>query len=280
VSLAEKNEVPADCTVLIIAGPQKDFLTQEVDAIRKYVASGGRVLVFVDALADPRAQRPENLEKLLAEWNVTTQSDLVVDPSVRIIGAGPGFTIVRKYGSSPIVKPLEGSMTLFPMARSFEIGKGSKSGITDDWLCQTSEVGYGVADFSFKTSDVKFRAGKDLKGPMTLAVAGTISRSEGGKEPVSPLGTSSEGRFVAVGTSTLAANYYLHVAEFSNLDFLMGSIDWLASQEDMISIRPKPPESQHLTMTAEQMRRVLIMGVFGIPILIVMAGFLVWWQRR
>jgi hypothetical protein len=33
-------------------------------------------------------------------------------------------------------------------------------------------------------------------------------------------------------------------------------------------------------MNAEQMRRVLILGVFGIPILIVLAGVLVWWQRR
>jgi hypothetical protein len=33
-------------------------------------------------------------------------------------------------------------------------------------------------------------------------------------------------------------------------------------------------------MNAEQMRRVLVLGVFGIPILIVMAGVLVWWQRR
>jgi ABC-type uncharacterized transport system involved in gliding motility auxiliary subunit len=60
----------------------------------------------------------------------------------------------------------------------------------------------------------------------------------------------------------------------------MGSIDWLASQEDLISIRPQPPESQHLSMTLEQMRRVLVLGVFGIPILIVMAGVLVWWERR
>ena len=63
-------------------------------------------------------------------------------------------------------------------------------------------------------------------------------------------------------------------------DLLMGSVDWLASQEDLISIRPKPPESQHLTMTEAQMRRVLVLGVFGLPILIVLAGFLVWWQRR
>jgi ABC-type uncharacterized transport system involved in gliding motility auxiliary subunit len=171
-------------------------------------------------------------------------------------------------------------MTIFPLALSFEIGKEAKPGVTDDWLCQTSEDGYGVADFDSKTHDVTFRPGKDLKGPMTLAVAGTVSGSGEGNQPLSAGGKSSEGRFVAIGTSALAANTYLLTGQFSNLDLFMGSIDWLASQEDLISIRPKPEESQHLTMTEEQERRVLILGVLGIPILIVLAGFLVWWQRR
>jgi ABC-type uncharacterized transport system involved in gliding motility auxiliary subunit len=280
VNLAEKNVVPSDCTVLIIAGPQKDFLTQEVDAIRKYVAAGGRVLVLLDALADPHAEKPENLEKLLADWNVTVQADLVIDPSVSIMGAGPGLTVVRKYGTNPIVKPLAGSMTLFPMARSFEIGKESKPGVTDEWLCQTSDEGYGVADFNAKMQDVTFREGKDLKGPINVAIAGTVSGAgEGNPGPSTP-GKSGEGRFVAIGTSALAANAYLHVRQFSNLDLFMGSIDWLASQEDLISIRPQPPESQHLSMTSEQLRRVLVLGVLGVPLLIVLAGVLVWWERR
>jgi ABC-type uncharacterized transport system involved in gliding motility auxiliary subunit len=171
-------------------------------------------------------------------------------------------------------------MTLFPLARSFEIGKESKPGVTADWLCQTSDDGYGVADFNAKMQDLTFRQGKDLKGPMNVAVAGTVSDAgEGNPAPSTPA-KSGEGRFVAIGTSALAANAYLHVRQFSNLDLFMGSIDWLASQEDLISIRPQPPESQHLSMTLEQMRRVLVLGVFGIPILIVMAGVLVWWERR
>jgi ABC-type uncharacterized transport system involved in gliding motility auxiliary subunit len=52
VNLAEKNVVPTDCTVLIIAGPQKDFLVQEVDAIRRKSreAAGG--------VERDRAERP------------------------------------------------------------------------------------------------------------------------------------------------------------------------------------------------------------------------------
>ena len=34
--LLQKMEIPADCSLLVIAGPQNDYLPQEVDAIRKY----------------------------------------------------------------------------------------------------------------------------------------------------------------------------------------------------------------------------------------------------
>ena len=280
VNLAEKNEVPTDCAALVIAGPQKDYLAQEVGAIRKYVAGGGRVLFLLDALADPHAASPENLEKLLEEWNVIVQNDLVIEPAIRLAGSGLGLTVVRKYGSSPIVQPLEGSMTLFPLSRSFAIGKEPKPGVTDDSLCETSAEGYGVADFNSKVRDVTFRKGKDLKGPLSVAVAGTVNSSTEGKPAMNQPGKSGEGRFVAMGASELAANVYLRVRQFANLDLFMGAIDWLSSEEDLISIRPKPPVSQHLTMTAAQMSKLLWLGVIGLPLLIIVAGTTFWWERR
>jgi ABC-type uncharacterized transport system involved in gliding motility auxiliary subunit len=83
---------------------------------------------------------------------------------------------------------------------------------------------------------------------------------------------------VAVGTSLIAANSFLNFQ--ANRDLIMNAVNWLSADEDLISIRPKPPESQHLTMTAQQMRQLLFLGVFGLPLLIVAAGVMVWWQRR
>ena len=126
-----------------------------------------------------------------------------------------------------------------------------------------------MTDWNPKIKEIKFDAKKDLKGPLSVAVAGTMT-AEGDKK--------AEGRFVVTGTSLLAANSFLNFQ--SNRDFVMNSINWLSADEDLISIRATPPESQHLTMNAEQMSRLLILGVFGLPLLIVMAGVLVWYQRR
>ena len=48
IDLLQKAEVPADCTTLVIAGPTRNYEQPEVDAIKKYVESGGRALLMLD----------------------------------------------------------------------------------------------------------------------------------------------------------------------------------------------------------------------------------------
>jgi ABC-type uncharacterized transport system involved in gliding motility auxiliary subunit len=265
--LLQKMEIPPDASLLIVAGPHTDYLQQETDTIRKYVAGGGRVLLMLD----PGEDLP-NLDKLLEDWNVNDQRDLVIDmnPVAQIFGTRPEMPLIIKYGSSPIVQPLARTATLFPVTRSFAIGKDYKAGVTVDSLCETSGDSFGVANFDPKMHEVSYRAGKDYKGPLNVAVSGTVA-GEGEKK--------SQGRFVALGTSALASNVYL-LPQFGNRDLFMNMVNWLSQQEDLISIRPKPPESQHLTMTARQMDRAFYMGVIGLPLLIILVGTSVWWQRR
>ena len=262
----QKIDIPQDCTMVVIAGPQNDYLPPETDAIEKYMKDGGRALVMLDAGVDL-----PNLTKMLADWGVTAANDLVIDenPVAQIFGTEPYMPLIVKYGNSPIVDPLNGRATLFPLSRSFQVDKDSKPGITANTLGDTSAESYGVTDWNPKIKEIKFDSKKDVKGPLSVAMAGTMT-AEGDKK--------AEGRFVVTGTSLIAANSFLNFQ--SNRDFVMNSINWLSADEDLISIRATPPESQHLTMNAEQMRRLLILGVFGLPLLIVMAGVLVWYQRR
>lgn len=266
--LMQKLEIPSDAALLMVAGPRNDYLQPEIDAIKKYVTDGGRIMMSLD----PGTDLP-GLSKLLADWNVALHNDLVVDlnPVAQIFGTEPTMPLVIKYGSNPIVQPLSRVATLFPFARSMAVGKEFKAGVSAESLAETSQDSFGYADFNPKQGrvSVSFRPGKDFKGPLTLAVAGTLSGAGENK---------SEGRFVVAGTSALAANAYLGFQ--GNRDLFMNMVNWLSAEEDLISIRPQPPESQHLDLTARQMQKVFWLGVVGVPLLIVVAGTLVWWERR
>lgn len=266
--LLQKMEIPADGSLVVIAGPRNDYLPQEVDVIRKYVTAGGRAMFMLD----PGMELP-NLARLLSDWNVSPQNDLVIDlnPVAQIFGTEPTMPLIVKYGTSPITQPLARVASLFPITSSFSVGKDDKPGVSINSLCETSADSYGIAGFDpkVKTVSAAYREGKDYKGPLTVAVSGTLT---GGGEK------KTEGRFIALGTSSLASNIYLGFQ--GNRDLFMNMLSWLAAEEDMISIRPKPPESQHLDLTASQMRSILLLGVLGLPLLIVAAGTIVWWGRR
>ncbi len=261
--LLQKLEIPADATLLVIAGPRTDYTAPEIDAIKKHLVGGGRLLVMLD----PGVELP-TLVRFLNDYGVTARNDLVIDqnPVAQMFGTTPTMPLIIKYGNSPIVQPLARTVTLFPLTRSFETKSGSAA--TIESLCETSADSFSVTDFNPKMREVAFRPDKDVKGPLTVAVSGTLTNSTENRP---------QGRFVDMGTSLLAANAYLGFQ--ANRDLFMNIIDWLSAEEDLISIRPKESESQHLNLTAAQMKGLLL-RVAAVPLVIIAAGIWVWWGRR
>jgi ABC-2 type transport system permease protein len=81
-----------------------------------------------------------------------------------------------------------------------------------------------------------------------------------------------------VGSSAWAANGFINFN--GNSDLALNAINWLASDEDLISIRPKPPTDQHITMTRAQSRMVIVVSQFLLPLIVIFFGGFVWWKRR
>jgi ABC-type uncharacterized transport system involved in gliding motility auxiliary subunit len=57
-------------------------------------------------------------------------------------------------------------------------------------------------------------------------------------------------------------------------------VSWLASDEDLISIRPKAPEDRRVILSQSQQRRLLYLTVFILPGAVLVAGISVWQRRR
>ncbi len=55
--LAQQGAVPADASVVVIAGPTVDLLPPEIDALKKYLEAGGKLVALVDPPAQGRPTR-------------------------------------------------------------------------------------------------------------------------------------------------------------------------------------------------------------------------------
>lgn len=269
IDLLQKAEVPGDCTVLAIAGPRGDYQQPEVDAVKKYVEDGGRALFLLDPpLKVGRSDIADNdaLTALLSSWGVTVEKDLILDlnPIGQLFGLGPQVALVSSYDRHPIVKEMSGSATGFPFSRSLEAKSADKTSV--EKLFSSSDS--SLATDKLNSPKIDPSDPKNKKGPLTIAAAGTYNT---GKQ-------SSQGRFVVIGSSDWAANSFL--AFKGNRDLALNTLNWLSSDEDLISIRPKEPEDRRITMTNSQFRWVLISSQFIFPLLVFFAGISVWWQRR
>jgi len=269
ISLLEKAEVPSDCTVVVVGGPSGDYQQPEVDALKKYVEDGGRAMFLLDPpLKMGHGDIADNdvLAGLLSSWGVTPNKDLILDmnPIGQLAGLGPQVALVTKYESQPIVNEMKGSATGFPLSRSLDTKNADKT--TVDKLFDSSES--SLATTKLNSPSVDPNDPKNKKGPLTLAAAGTYKT---GKE-------NSQGRFVVVGSSQWAANSFINFN--GNRDLALNAMNWLSSDEDLISIRPKEPEDRRITMTKAQMNWVRITSQFLFPLAVVIAGFSVWWRRR
>ena len=65
-----------------------------------------------------------------------------------------------------------------------------------------------------------------------------------------------------------------------NRDLFLNMMNWLSSDEDLISIRPKEPEDRRLMLSRRQMSMIFSSSVIGLPLIVVVAGLMVWWKRR
>ena len=83
---------------------------------------------------------------------------------------------------------------------------------------------------------------------------------------------------MVVGSSSWAANSFISFN--GNRDLALNAVNWLASDEDLISIRPKDPDDRRITLTRAQMNWIRIVSQFVLPLLVVAGGISVWSRRR
>ncbi|MGH9393103.1 MAG: hypothetical protein ACRD1E_02960, partial [Terriglobales bacterium] len=115
----------------------------------------------------------------------------------------------------------------------------------------------------------------DRHGPLTLGVAGTLATVAGGGQNA---GDSAEARFVVYGSPDFVSNSILSFQ--GNSDLLLNTMDWLAAQQNFITIRPQAPTSAPVNLSAGQMSYIFWIFLVGLPLLMVVGGTAMWLRRR
>lgn len=256
--------VPADASVLVIAGPRAKMLEPEVAALSAYLDRGGRLIVMLDPDSDG------GLGGLLAQYKITLHNDLVVDtsPVNQLLGYGAAGAILKPAGEHPTTDAMA-APALFFMGRSLEIADGGEAGVTATPLLSTGEAAWGETDYKSGRAE---RDAKDTPGPVLMAAVATKATNSIDAK------ATPEARIVVAGDSDWVDNQLRDVQ--GNPDLFLNVLAWLAEEDNKITIRPKTRAASQLLLTGDQMNTLVFASMDVLPVLLIALGSAIVLLRR
>jgi ABC-type uncharacterized transport system involved in gliding motility auxiliary subunit len=281
--VAQQGSVPDDASVVVVAGPKIDFYPPEVEALKKYLAGSGKLLLEIDPPDKPDSPPLTSLIALAHDWGSDIGNDIVVDASGmgRLIGTDASVPVVANYPSHPITERYN-FMTAYPLARSVAPVMGGVNGHIAQTFIESSPRSWAEADIKglLTSGEVSLDEAKgDKKGPVSMGTA-VSAASTATSEPAKPGDTQPkpETRVVVVGDSDFVANSGINIQ--GNRDLFMNTVGWLSQQENLISIRPKEGDDRRITLTARQQNQITLLALLIVPAFIFGSGIYTWWRRR
>jgi ABC-type uncharacterized transport system involved in gliding motility auxiliary subunit len=270
LNLSVTNTIPSDMAVLVVAAPQKPLQEVEWKTISEYLKNGGRLLLLAPPLVVEGQFSPIGLEDyLLQDWGVRLDNDVAIDAGSFFVQNNPTAVVIQYFAYTTITKDMRALQVYYPWARSLGQEQSLPQGVTIEALAQTTADSWG--ETNLQSEQLQYDAGQDLQGPLIIALSAEKSLPSVDK--------TIKSRLVVFGGADFAANTYL-TAGAGNLDLFVNSINWLAEEESLISLRSKPFEMRILSLTAQQQILVIVGTMVGLPLLVLLAGVWVWWRRR
>ena len=263
--LLQSGEIPKDASVLVVPGPKKPLQDEEQKAIESYLNSGGAVFMLIDPKSSSK------MEPFLTKWGIELGEDIVIDPMSKLFGGDFAAPVVNQYTAHEITNDFV-LATIFPIIRS--VRGVPVAGITTTELLKTGANSWAESDFVSGTGTVNYDEGKDIKGPVSVAVIAIKDLDDAPNEGKPSL----KATLLVVGDSDFFNNRYTNFS--GNGDFFLNAVSWLAEEEQLISIRPRERKSTPIQMTQSLGNAIFIMGIIVFPGLIATVGIRIWWRRR
>jgi ABC-type uncharacterized transport system involved in gliding motility auxiliary subunit len=316
LSLLTTARVPDDADVVVLAGPRTDLSKAEAERLKAYIDRGGHVLLLADL---PDQPTPE-IQGLVKPFGIDLREMVLIEPNVAVIPPDPLVAVIDQFAGHAITRGLvdRGLAGLMPIARPVIPVDQPPAGVQLDWLARSTTTSWATPVDLTKRGRVesRFDAKRDLKGPVTVAVAASVpagqsgaaqpgaspapgrsgaqaaaspaaatasppaagSPAAGASPAASPGATSARrARLVVVGDVDFASNQLF--GQPSNRELAVGAVGWLASEDAIVSIAERAPTAAPLFLTPRQSLAAGLVAV-GLPALATAAGIASWASRR
>lgn len=269
ISLSNTNDIPADCQLLIIAGPSKaSFDVLELAKIEAYLKEGRRLLVLLNNITHGQHS---GIEKVLAKWNVGVGDFLLEDRGHTFDGSD--LVPEQVNSNHPILKAIasEGLAIYLLSPRVVAFIPGTTTKTVDSPQVETLAATSTNAIARYKIHGINGDEAQERRGTFSLIVA---------VEHGSIKNVSTGTRILVLGDSECFNNQNINTK--ANHFFASSAINWLVDrpQRYLAGLGPRPIKEYKLILTNSQMHKLKWILLGGMPGGVLFLGSLVWLRRR
>ncbi|MCA9654231.1 MAG: Gldg family protein [Myxococcales bacterium] len=258
------------CDVLLVAGPSGALPPAQLRVVERFADEGGDLLLLTGAVVRPGATglAEHGLEPLAARYGIVFGERVVLDPHGMPSGTPLlAFTLVDGWGDHPAVRALVGRPVSLLVVRELSLQTVPEAE-PPAVLVQVGEDGWAESDIgALRTGAmVAFDEEVDRAGPIPVAAAGQRGSS----------------RLVVIASDQLALNAYLRedIVYDHGRDLVLNAIGWLTERDLLLGIRPRTREHVKLVLLPEQLQRMTLVCLLGLPGFAILLGLWVLWRRR
>jgi len=263
LELLGNQDVPEDCSLLIIAGPTRTLSEPELQKIDKYLTQGGRLFMLFNYAS---RKQPTGLESILQRWGINVGMDAVQDLQNSTSASGDVVT-VRRFSQHPVVNPLTKSALQMVLPRP--IGRVNWQNPPAD-APQVDELAF--------SGDGSTLLGNTAEPPRSYPLMVAVEQ----KSVAGVANPRGNTRLIVVGDSWFLDNEVIEGGlGGANRDFLGYSVNWLLERPALLQgIGPRPVEVFRLQMTQTQLRELHWLLLGALPGAVLLLGGVVWLARR
>ncbi|MGI6203466.1 MAG: Gldg family protein [Eubacteriales bacterium] len=261
VSLMSEGGIPEDCTVLMINTPSNDFTKEEIEMLRGYVSSGGKILLITSYAYS----NLDNLFGFMAEYGLQFVEGLVVEGSMSYTYNGIPFYLMPKIGANEITDKAGSNVYIvLPNSHGIRLAEDIPATVKVTKLMTTTDSAFAKMELPEVGEIVKTDA--DEPGPFQLGVMATVENQN-----------ADSGRLIWFSSPDLISDL---TAQIGNHKYFIATLTTLCDKQSSISIAAKSMQVAALNIsdTGATIWSIIIIGI--IPGLLLVAGFVRWNTRR
>lgn len=256
--------VPSNGAMLVIASPQVDVSEIEAKKIKTYLEAGGNLLWLLDD------DNLRGLKEVADYLGLQVSPGIALDMASAQYGADARVAFASLYGEHPITTNFM-LRTLFPESHQVTAKGTDENGWKVSNLIEVAPNGWLASKKLAKDAKPVFDEKNDKRGPINIGVA--LERIYGKKGQ----------RVVVMGNANFLSNTF--ITNGGNLDLGINMVNWLAGDDNLITIQPMPLKDINVTIPDTDSGRLVAWTVFHafqyfIPLGMMLAGFIFWWKRR